>query len=89
MTTKLGGIAILAIVCAVGPAQGEGWYWKGTAQDAMSAEKDGSGKPLWENQNNPGTYGIPTTSDTAILNNGSTATLRKTDETWLSQLQGI
>ena len=89
MTTKLGGIAILAIVCAVGPAQGEGWYWKGTAQDAMSAEKDGSGKPLWENQNNPGTYGIPTTSDTAILNNGSTATLRKTDETWLNQLQGV
>ena len=82
-------IALFLAVLAVDFAHGEGWYWRGTAQDTMSAEKDGSGKSLWENQNNPGTYGIPTTSDTAILNNGSTATLRKTDETWLNQLQGV
>ena len=81
--------SLFLAVLTVGLAHGEEWYWRGTAQDAMSAEKDGSGKPLWEKQNNPGTYGIPTTSDTVILNNGSVATLRKTDESWLNQLQGI
>ena len=83
-----GAFLILAAVSAV-TAHGEGWYWRGTAQDTLSAEKDGSGKPLWENQKNPGTYGLPTTSDTAILNNGSTATLRTSDETFVNQLQGI
>ena len=81
-------LLILAAASTVS-AHGEGWYWHGTAQDSLSAEKDGSGKPLWENQNNPGTYGLPTTSDTAILNNSSTATLRTSDETFINQLQGI
>jgi len=88
-TKPLCMIALIVAVLTVGLAHGESWYWKGTAQDAMSAEKDGNGKPLWEKQNSPGTYGIPTTGDTATLNNGSTATLRKTDETWLNELQGI